>query len=328
MAVRRSACYRTGQGDRRPISATAASPGLDPARLKGVLLVLLAATVWSSGGPLMRAIENATPWQILFWRSSAMLVAIAFYGRVVLRSDPRTAIKGFGSLGWLSAGFAACAFSLSIVALEHTTVANVLFMVAVSPLVAAVLGGLLLGESVRRATWLALSVAAVGLAVMLWEGFDGGSPLGNIAAFCSAAAFALFNVAYRRAELVGRKPDMSAVLCLAALLAMTVSGTAAVAEGTGLKLSTPDLLYSLAFGFFQVGLGFILFTAGARHLTAAEATLLALLEVVLGPTWTWLIFGEEPSGLGVIGGLILLAAMILQAASGMRRRRQPAGILA
>jgi drug/metabolite transporter (DMT)-like permease len=293
-----------------------------------VLLVLLAAVVWSSGGPLMRAIENATPWQILFWRSISMLVAIAAYATVVLRLSPSKALRDFGWMGWLCALFCAGAFSLSILALEHTTVANVLFMIAVSPLCAAVLGGLLLGESVRRATWLALALAAAGLAVMLWEGFDGGSPFGNIAAFCSAASFALFNVAYRRAHLVGRRVDMNAVLCAAALIVTLVSGATAVLQGTGLWLTTPDLLYSLTFGVFQVGLGLVLFTTGARYLTAAEATLLALLEVVLGPLWTWLLFHEVPSELGLIGGLILLAAMVLQAATGMRRRRQPAGIVA
>lgn len=309
------------------MSAVAARPGLDPLRLRGVLLVLLAATVWSSGGPLMRAIEQATPWQILFWRSGAMLLVILLYGLAVQRLDLRRALAGFGWLGWLCGLFVAGAFSLSIVALEHTTVANTLFMVAVSPLVAAVLGGLMLRESVRRATWLALGLAAIGLAVMLWDGFASGSPLGNLAAFGSAASFALFNVTYRRAELVGRKPEMSVVLSAGALIGVLVSGTTALVEGTGLALSAPDLLYSLAFGVFQVGLGFILFTSGARHLTAAEATLLALLEVVLSPTWTWLIFGEEPSRLGLVGGLILLGAMILQAASGMRRRRAPPGLV-
>jgi len=310
------------------IAATAATSGLDPARLKGVLLVLLAAVVWSSGGPLMRAMESATSWQILFWRSAAMLLVIALHARFVLRVDLRAAARGFGGLGWLSAAFVATAFSLSIVALENTTVANTLFMVAVSPLVAAVLGGILLHEKVRRATWFALAIAAVGLAVMLWEGFEGGGLIGNVAAIASAASFALFNVTYRRAELIGRKPDMSLVLCAGALLGVLVSGAIATGQGIGLAVSTPDLLYSLAFGVFQVGLGFIFYTAGARYLTAAEATLLALLEVVLAPTWTWLIFGEEPSRLGLVGGTILLGAMILQAASGMRRRRQPAGILA
>jgi len=293
-----------------------------------VLLVLLAATVWSSGGPLMRAIENASSWQILFWRSAAMFAVIAAYALAVQRIDVRQASRGFGALGWLCAAFVAIAFTLSIVALENTTVANTLFMVAVSPLVAAVLGGILLGESVRRATWMALALASVGLAVMLWEGFQGGGLIGNVAAIGSAASFALFNVTYRRADQIGRKPDMSLVLCAGALLGVAASGTIALGQGSGLMLSLPDLLYSLAFGLFQVGLGFILFTAGARYLTAAEATLLALLEVVLAPTWTWMIFGEKPSELGLVGGLILLSAMILQAASGMRRRRQPAGILA
>jgi drug/metabolite transporter (DMT)-like permease len=301
---------------------------LDRARLKGVLLVLLAATVWSAGGPLMRAIEHATSWQILFWRSAAMLLVIALHAQLVLKVDLRSAARGFGGLGWLCGAFVAAAFSLSIVALEHTTVANTLFMLSVSPLVAAVLGGILLHEAVRRATWFALGLAAVGLAVMLWEGFEGGGLMGNIAAIGSASSFALFNVIYRRADLIGRKPDMSLVLCAGALIGAAVSGAIALGQGVGLTLTTPDLLYSLAFGALQVGLGFILFTTGARYLTAAEATLLALLEVVLSPTWTWLIFGEEPSGLGLIGGLILLAAMILQAASGVRRRRQPVGIVA
>ena len=296
--------------------------------MKGVLLVLAATLAWSCGGPLMRAIENATAWQILFWRSGAMFAVIALHGLLVLRVDLRAAWRGFGGLGWLSAALVAASFTLSIVAFEHTTIANTLFMVAVSPLVAAVLGGIILKESVRRATWFALAIATCGLAVMLWEGFGAGSPIGNLAAMASAASFALFNVTYRRAEQIGRKLDMSLVLCAGALIGVVVSGTIVLAKGWDLVLSPPDMAYSLAFGIFQVGLGFILFTAGARYLTAAEATLLQLGEVLLSPTWTWLIFREEPSELGMIGGAILLSAMILQAASGMRRRRQPPGLVA
>lgn len=308
-------------------AAAVLRPGLDPARLKGVGLVLLAAVVWSSGGPLMRAIEQASPWQILFWRSAAMFAVIALYGLWVRRGRLREAFVFFGWLGWLCAVFVAASFSLFIIALENTTVANALFMVAISPLAAAVLGGLLLGESVRRATWCALAVAVGGLAVMLWEGFTGGGLAGNIAAFCSAACFAFFNVGFRRAELIGRKLDINVVLSVAALLGVAFSAVMILAGGEGFGLTPSDLFYSLSFGVFQVGLGFILFMGGARYLTAAEATLLALLEVVLSPTWTWLIFGEEPSSLGLLGGLILLGAMILQAASGMRRRRPPPGLV-
>jgi DME family drug/metabolite transporter len=292
----------------------------DRARLKGVLLLLASGLVASCGGPLFRAIEQATPWQILFYRALGMLLVVGLYawGRAGWRFG-----LAFGGIGWrglLAAGCLTAAFVCYILALSLTTVANTLFMVAAGPLVGALLGRLFLGERVRRVTWAAMLVAAGGIALMVGDGLASGQFWGNLAGFGAGAWFACFAVILRGAALNGHRIDANAALCAGALIGMAASAAISLADGSGLLLAPVDTAYALALGVLQLGLALIFFTIGARYLQAAEAMLLALLEVVLSPFWTWLLFAERPSDLGLVGGLILLCAMVLQGAWGLRAR--------
>ena len=296
----------------------------DRARLKGVLLLLASGLVASCGGPLFRAIEQATPWQILFYRALGMLLVVGLYawGRAGWRFG-----RAFGGIGWRGLLAACCltaAFVCYILALSLTTVANTLFMVAAGPLVGALLGRLFLGERVLTVTWVAMLIAAGGIALMVWDGLGGGQFWGNLAGFGAGGWFACFAVILRGAALNGHRIDPNAALCAGALIGMAFSAAISAGSGTGLLLAPADTAYALALGVVQLGLALIFFTIGARYLRAAEAILLALLEVVLGPFWTWLIFAERPSDLGLVGGLILLGAMVLQGAWGLRPRRSAA----
>jgi drug/metabolite transporter (DMT)-like permease len=104
---------------------------------------------------------------------------------------------------------------------------------------------------------------------------------------------------------------------------MALGAAIAASQGTGLLLSPAATANALTLGALQLGLALILFTLGSRNLTAAEAMLLALIEVVCSPLWTWLIFAERPSDLGLLGGLVLLTGLVLQGTWGLRRRRAP-----
>jgi drug/metabolite transporter (DMT)-like permease len=291
----------------------------DPLYLRGVALVLLAGGFLSIAGIIVRSVEAASEWQILFYRSLALaitlLVVIAWRSRGQVSRAFRTA--GLPALAGglcLSAGFTGYIFSLT-----HTTVANAMFLLSASPFLAAVLGWVVLGEGVRRATWAAMAVAILGVGVMVVEGFATGRLAGNVMALAAAVGFAGFTVALRR----GRGADMLPAVCLAAVFAAAFSGAMAVAGPQGLAMSRLDLLLSVSLGVVQLGAGLTLYTAGSRHVPAAELALLSLTEVVLGPVWVWLGIGEVPSGLTLLGGGIVLAAIAGHALSGLRRPRPP-----
>jgi len=293
-------------------------------RMTGVLLLLASGLVASSGGPLFRAIEAATPWQILFYRALGMLLVVGLF---TWARAGRHFSAAFGGLGWrgaTAAAFLAGASVCYIVALTLTTVANTLFLVATAPLVGALLGRAFLGDRVAPVTRLAMACAVGGIGLMVGDGLASGQLWGNLAGFGAGAGFACFVVILRGAALNGHTIDANAALCCGALFGMAIGATVALGQGSGLALAPADTTYAIALGALQLGLALILFTLGARYLTAAEAMLLALVEVVCSPLWTWLIFGERPSDLGLLGGLVLLSGLVVQGAWGLRRSRPAA----
>jgi len=297
--------------------------GSDSQRLTGGLLLLASGLVASCGGPLFRAIGEATVWQLLFYRAAGLLLTVGLFAWAKAGWQLRAA---FGQLGWRGAAAALALTGASvcyILAMLLTTVANTMFMVATAPLVGALLGRAFLGDRVKPVTWLAMAFAVCGIGLMVGGGLDTRQLWGNLAGFGAGALFACFAVILRGAALGGHRIDANAALCCSALVSMAVGAAVASSEGTGLLLTPVDTAYALALGAIQLGLALILFTIGGRYLTAAEAMLLALVEVVCSPLWTWLLFAERPTDLGLLGGLVLLSGLVVQGLWGLRRRRAP-----
>ena len=175
-------------------------------------------------------------------------------------------------------------FACWIFALTHTTVANALFLLSASPFLSAILARIVIGERVARATWLAMTVALLGVAVMVGEGMVVGTLFGNVMGLTAALAFSGFTVALRR----GKSVDMLPTVCLAGTFASIIAGTVILATGSGFVVSGYDLSLCATLGIGQIGCGLILFTIGSRYVPAAELALLSLTEVVLGPLWVWI----------------------------------------
>jgi DME family drug/metabolite transporter len=283
---------------------------------RGVLMVMAAGTIWSLAGPLVRSMEAAGAWQILFFRSAAVALSVLAVLLWRYRGDCLQQIRragGFAVLAGLLLGTAFCGFIFSLM---HTTVANAVFVLSASPLLTAVLGWLLLGEAVRRGTWVAMAVALIGVGVMVGGGIHAGAWFGNLMALLTMAGSAGFMVAVRR----GRHGDMLPAVLWAGLLSALVAG----AMAPDLVVSPRDITLSAATGL-AITAGMLLFTVGARTVPSAELALLALTEVVLGPVWVWLAFAEVPSLETLLGGGLVLAAIVGRALSGIRRRTAPFG---
>ena len=290
---------------------------------RGVLLVLLAGVLWSGVGLVVRLIEVMTEWQILFYRSLAL--SLFLLALIALRSRGRM-IMVFRDAGWAAVLGGLClvlAFCGSIFALKNATVANAMFLFASAPFMAALLGLVILKEKVRRATWLAMAAAGLGIGIMVAEGLAGGFLLGNIAALLSALGFALFTIALRW----GRSNDMLPAVCLGGLFTLVFTGGACLLNGTGLAGPLADAGLAMSLGVFQLGLGLAVFIAGSKALPAAELALLSMTEVLLGPIWVLIFLWEVPGPYTLMGGAVLMAAICGNAITGLKRRRPPIGVM-
>ena len=208
-----------------------------------------------------------------------------------------------------------------IMALARTAVANVLIIQSLSPFVAGLLGWAWMGERVAGRTWAAMSVALLGSAIMLSRYVHStpaaGSLSGDLLAFTVALSFASAIVLLRQ----GRQVQMLPAAALAALLTAVFASLSAQPATADAR----DLVLLAIFGAGQLGLGMILFTTGARRIPVAEASLIAVLESVLGPVWVWLLLSENPGLPSIVGGLIVLAALAGHTAADLRLERSGAG---
>lgn len=286
----------------------------------GVALVVLAAILWSGMGLAVRLIQDAGTWAVLFWRSAGLLPVLI--GFVAWRSGGRI-IAPICAVGWtgIAGGLGlVLAFAGAIFALQNTTVANAMFLYSSAPFFAAALGWLVLGEKVRGGTWASIALAAAGVVVMVGGGLWGGAFLGNMAAIAAALGFALFTIALRW----GRLAEMMPAVILGGIFSMVVALAMLAATGEPLMVPARDIVIAMAMGAVMLGGGMVLYTLGSRVIPAAEATLLTIVEVMLGPFWVWLLLGETASADTLTGGALLVVAVAVNALTGARKAAVPA----
>jgi drug/metabolite transporter (DMT)-like permease len=224
-------------------------------------------------------------------------VAVAAYVAVAERGRVLEACRSVGGAGVAFAACLAVSSGTFIVALNHASVAQVLFIQAIAPVLAALLGRGLLDERLSLRSSVAMAVALLGVGLMVGSP-AGGSALGDGLAGLMSLSFALAIVIARH------RRDVSMVPATGLAQLMLVLAAAPFALAGGLRLGVPDALWLALFGAGQIGLGLILLTIGARLIPAAQVALISLLEVVLGPFWVWLAIGERPGLATAIGGAI------------------------
>lgn len=285
---------------------------------RGYLLCFLAALCWSLGGLIARFIETGDTWTIVFWRSAW---AVAFLtGYMIWRDGVAGTLRLFSRMGLPGLAVAGCfaiATSSFVVALAHTTVANILLMQAGAPLVAALLAFLFFGERIAGTTWIAIGAVLVGVGVMVSDTLTGSvSPIGDGLALTIVVVFSIATVLTRRFAHVRMTPAMCLGTAMAGLFAAT-QATTLVTTGT-------DMGFLAAFGAINLGLGLAFFATGARLIPAAYAALLATFETLLGPVWVWLVHAEVPSARTLLGGAIVFAALLLHIGLEFRRMSRPA----
>ena len=278
--------------------------GLERRRARqGQLAILVAAVAWSTAGLAQRELDASPATQVL---GRAVFAAIALFALVVVmeRRGTVAAFRSMGRSGLAMAVFLAISSGTFLLALNHTTVANVLFMQAAAPMMAALLGWALLSERIDGRTWAALVLAGAGVVLMAAGSFDAGAAAVGLP-FLMTASFAAVIVIARHRREVSMMPATCAsqVLVVVACLPFVAPGSA----------NESDWAILAALGVGQMGLGLALLTIGARLIPPAQVAVISLLEVVLGPLWVWLAYEERPSLATFVGGLVVVGAVVVQA---------------
>ena len=276
--------------------------------------MIFAATLWSTAGVLTRQLEVASGFEVTFWRSifAALFVAVTLLVQHKSQALPR--LLSLGRFGLISGAMWAVMFSCFMIALTLTTVANTLIVLSVSPLLTAAFARVFLHLHIPFRTWLAILVALVGMVWMFVDGFsqvDAKGLTGMIVAMGVPVAASVNVISLKKA---GQSMDLIPAVLIGGVLSALVMLPLAMP----FQASRHDIFILAVLGFFQLGFPCMLMVRSARSLSAPELSLLALLEVLLGPIWAWLGAAEVPSLATLAGGLVVLVALIFNEIAAMR----------
>lgn len=275
--------------------------GLHDERFRGTALVAGAAIIWSTGGLVARLIETQDSWTTIFWRSASAFVALFLFLFVI---EGRQTLNRFAAMGFpgLIVGCCFAAASISfVIALSLTSVAKTLVIMSATPLIAALLGRIFLGEAIGRATYVTIAAVMVGTVIMVSGGDTTGSLLGDLFAAVIALALAGAIVTTRSNPHIRMLPGACLGAGIAAVIALPFASPFAV--------SGHDLPIMIFFGAVQLSLGMVLFVSGVRLIPAAHSALLGMIEPIFGPLWVWIAVGEEPVTTVLIGGAIVIVSV-------------------
>lgn len=276
-------------------------------RSKPVVLMMLAAVLFSTSGLFIK-ITTVSPLALVGGRSFvAMLVLGLFFGRPSL---PRARHQFGGALAICGAQI------LFVLATRQTTAANAIFIQFVAPVFVAVLGVWYLGERARPQDWLTMGIVAAGLALFFGEELTPAGLWGNINALLSGVCLAWFILFLRKA-----RADSP-------LNVMFWGNVLAAAAGVPFLLlaeqpTAGDWGSILFLGIFQLGLPLILMSIAIRSLTAVETVLIKTLEPILNPVWVFLVVGERPAPLALLGGIVVLGGITWRSLQAARAVRLP-----
>ena len=273
-------------------------------KIPGPILIFLGACCLSFGGLIVKSFEGATLWQILFWRSIFFSTVVLIFLLITHKKNIFNSFykSGFpGLIGGLILSLGYCGY---VFAMYNTTVANTNFIIQTQTIFLAIFGYIFLKEKISKLTLFSIILAFIGIMLMVGNSLSPGQTSGNIAAFIMPISFATLIL------IVRKFPDIDMIPM------QFVAGIGAIIIGylfsTKLIISSHDIFLGFLAGFFQVGLGFIFITIGARSTPSALVGIIMLTEAVLGPLWAWLFANENPPLVVLYGGVIIISAVLLQ----------------
>ena len=273
-------------------------------KIPGPFLVFFGACTLSFGGLIVKSFEGANLWQILFWRSVFFSIVVLFFLLLNYKKNFFNSIYKIGLPGFFGGIVLSCGYAGYVFAMYNTTVAYANFIIQTQTFFLAIFGYIFLKEKISILTITSIVLAFSGIFLMLGGSLNSGQMIGNIAAFIMPISFAVLILTVRKYPNVDMIP------------LQLIAGIGAIILGylfsSQIIVSSYDIFLGFIAGFFQVGLGFIFITVGAKTTPSALVGIIMLTEAILGPLWAWLFINETPPLVVLVGGSIVLFAVVLQ----------------
>jgi len=283
---------------------------------KAVFLMVAVTLMWSIAGVITRHLEQARSFEVTFWRSfftvlSLLVILPFFQGREVFAR-----IRRGGWPLWLSGLCWSVMFTAFMVALTMTSVANVLVTMALGPFLTALIARLSIGHRIPGRTWGAIAVAGAGIAAMYGAELEGGQLAGTLVALCVPLASGVNWTVTQRSHAQGQQVD----LVPAVLVGAAISSIVTLPLAMPLQASAHDVGLLALLGLVQLAIPCALAVVCARVLKAPEIALLALLEIIFGIVLAWIGADEIPSQAVLLGGALVIGALVANELVGWRQR--------
>jgi drug/metabolite transporter (DMT)-like permease len=274
-------------------------------RRKAILFLAVCAVLWSTSGALVKT---------LTWQPLAILAARSLFTSAVFLIYLRRLPTKWNRWQLLAAAMTVATQFLFITSTKLTTAANSIFLQYTAPIYVMLLGFWFLREKPSRTDWVSMLVIFIGLTLFFADQLSAEGFWGNILAVLSGLTSALMVVSFR-----AQKDGTPAESMLIASLVTAVFGFPFILKETWTVTSWAIIAY---LGIFQLGLAFVLFTIGIKHIPALEANLIGTLEPVLNPLWVFLFIGEKMGMYAFIGGMVVLAGVILNAVGSAKAAKE------
>ena len=272
--------------------------------IPGYLLLLFGGFCLSWGGFIIRSFEEATVWQILLLRSVFFMIALMIFLIATYKKDTIKIIKNAGYPAVLGGLVMSLSFIAFVVSMSITTVANVVFIISTQTMFLAIFGFFYLKEKVSLISFLSILLAMGGITIMVGDSLSTGSFLGNIVALAIPINFSILVMIIRKNKNLDMVP------------AIFYSGIFSIIYGLILSESFVFTSHDILMGFFlgvpQLAFGFICITIGSRTTPSTTIGLLMLTETLFAPIWVWIFFNEIPPLSVLIGGCVIITAIILK----------------
>jgi len=285
-----------------------------PEHAKGLLLTAIGGLALTVDIPLIRLADGSS-WTILMLRTGTTFIAALVIWAVWRALSPKAPALIPGLAGAVVAALYGLGSITFISAVYQTSTANLVFILAFTSMFAALLSWLFLKERPRNGTLIAMAVMVVGVLIIVADGLGSGGMLGNALALASSLLIASAITISRHS---GR--DMGFTALIGVILPFFVA--LAMVGSTGYQVTAP--WWIIFNGAVIMPISFFCLANGPKYLSGPEVAMFYLLETVLAPVWVWLIFDEVPSSHALIGGTILITALVVhsiwQLAEGRKRR--------
>ena len=273
-------------------------------KIPGYFLLLFGGFCLSWGGFIIRSFEEATVWQILLLRSIFFMITLMIFLIATYKKNTIKIITDAGYPAVLGGLVMSLSFIAFVVSMSITTVANVVFIISTQTMFLAIFGYFYLKEKVSLISFISILLAMGGITIMVGDSLSTGSFLGNIVALAIPINFSILVMIIRKNKNLDMVP------------AIFYSGIFSIIYGLVLSESFVFTNHDILMGFFlgvpQLAFGFICITIGSRTTPSATIGLLMLTETLFAPLWVWLFLNEIPPLSVIIGGIVIISAIILK----------------